>query len=88
MSKIKNALADLEDARDLLTYRRLALQTFKASTPYTRGGTYPKMVLSFKRDLAVSVIQLHKLLHSLGLTKVEPHSVVLSRRAIVHMREV
>lgn len=79
MSKMKNALLDLEIVADELQYRRDELSTFIADNQYTRGGTYPKAICGIKTDLAGSIIRLHKRLLALGLTSQPVRPVKISR---------
>lgn len=79
MSKMKNALLDLEIVADELQYRRDELSTFVAENEYTRGGSYPKAICSIKTDLAASIIRLHKRLLALGLTSQPVRPVKISR---------
>ena len=79
MSRMKDALLDLEIIRDELNYRREALIQFKADTPYSRGGTYPKILGGMKADLARSMIRLHHMLYVLHLTDQPVRAIRVSR---------
>lgn len=83
MSKLKNALLDLELSRDSMNARRDELSDFIAQNEYTRGGSYPKQIRAIKVALAESMIRVHMLLRQLDVTHVAPRDVKVSRRTTI-----
>lgn len=87
MSKVKNAIMDLELSRANMNYRREELADFLAQNKYTRGGTFPKQISAIKKALAESIIRVHLLLRVLDVCKFPPRDIKVSRRVTVRFAE-
>ena len=84
MTSKATLLLDLELTHNLVNMRRSEMAHFVATTPYTRGGSYPKEIASHKCGLARAIIRLHGLLYSLALTNQPVRMVKISRKRTIH----
>ncbi len=85
MSNIKNKLADIELAHKALNDHRMSLEIFLQSTPYQRGGTYPKRLSLHRSSLACSIIRLHQLLATVGACRNSPKTIRISRKRTAYL---